>query len=66
MTGFTGAHCQINVDDCTNITCYNDAECVDLVNGYLCDCKSGYEGKSPLSLSLLCENQPMSSYLVFI
>ena len=32
--GFTGARCEINVDECASAPCYNGATCVDLPQGY--------------------------------
>ena len=45
VTGFTGQHCQININDCVNVSCQNEAVCRDLINSYHCDCPPGYEGK---------------------
>ena len=32
--GFTGARCEIDVDECASAPCYNGATCVDLPQGY--------------------------------
>ena len=32
--GFTGARCEINVDECASAPCYNGGTCVDLPQGY--------------------------------
>lgn len=45
VQGFTGALCQTNIDDCSNVTCIN-GQCEDGVNAYRCDCEAGYNGKS--------------------
>ena len=38
--GFTGDRCRIDINDCADEPCEN-GECVDLVNGYRCDCDEG-------------------------
>ena len=44
-TGFKGAHCEINVDDCESAPCVHGSLCVDQVKDYKCECFPGYEGK---------------------
>ena len=34
--GWTGRHCQTNIDDCAARPCQNGGTCHDLVNGYQC------------------------------
>ena len=36
----------LDIDDCAGKPCLNEGKCVDEVNSYRCDCKSGFEGKS--------------------
>lgn len=43
-TGFMGAHCEINIDDCIGNPCENGAECHDVVKDYQCTCYPGYTG----------------------
>ncbi|XP_065917558.1 fibropellin-1-like [Dysidea avara] len=45
VSGFIGDHCQINIDDCENVTCQNGGSCSDLTNNFQCNCLSGYHGK---------------------
>ena len=40
-TGFTGTHCEINIDECEADPCTNNATCNDLINDYRCDCYQG-------------------------
>lgn len=39
-----GADCEINIDECENSPCLNEATCVDGINEYTCNCLPGYEG----------------------
>ncbi|XP_078343207.1 uncharacterized protein LOC144628957 isoform X2 [Oculina patagonica] len=43
QAGFTGPHCDINIDDCRSNPC-NNGKCVDDVNRYDCVCEKGYWG----------------------
>lgn len=43
--GFTGTHCEININDCLQNKCENNSTCIDLVQAYKCKCQSGYMGK---------------------
>ena len=48
--GFSGARCEVDVDDCHYSPCLNGGHCTDLTDGYQCDCPLGYRGR-------LCEEQ---------
>ncbi|XP_068050284.1 protein kinase C-binding protein NELL1 isoform X5 [Anomalospiza imberbis] len=41
--GFTGSHCEKDIDECTlkTHTCWNDSACVNLAGGFDCLCPSG-------------------------
>lgn len=43
--GFEGDRCEINIDDCVENKCENNATCVDLVEEYTCQCNPGYTGQ---------------------
>ncbi|CAD5214217.1 unnamed protein product [Bursaphelenchus okinawaensis] len=43
--GFRGERCEINIDDCVHSKCQNNAKCIDMINGYKCDCPTMYSGK---------------------
>jgi hypothetical protein len=42
--GYTGVHCEIDIDECTSNPCENKATCNDQENGYDCTCAAGYTG----------------------
>ncbi|XP_060896814.1 protein delta homolog 2 [Labrus mixtus] len=45
LAGFTGARCEIDVDDCLMKPCANGATCLDGVNRFLCLCPAGLTGR---------------------
>lgn len=44
-TGFSGAFCEVNDDDCTHKPCRNGGTCVDRVNDFECRCIPGFVGE---------------------
>ncbi|XP_019616636.1 PREDICTED: sushi, von Willebrand factor type A, EGF and pentraxin domain-containing protein 1-like [Branchiostoma belcheri] len=42
--GFTGQNCEINIDDCEDNVCQNNATCLDGVGNYTCLCSEGFVG----------------------
>ena len=42
--GFTGVHCQDNVDDCDKHNCQNGATCLDGISSYTCQCPPSFTG----------------------
>lgn len=44
--GFTGANCEINIDDCASVSCQHGAACVDGIEGFACDCPSQTTGEN--------------------
>uniref|UniRef100_A0A3Q2FQH0 Delta-like 2 homolog (Drosophila) n=2 Tax=Cyprinodon variegatus TaxID=28743 RepID=A0A3Q2FQH0_CYPVA len=45
LAGFTGRHCETDVDDCLMGPCASGATCVDGVNRFSCLCPSGITGR---------------------
>uniref|UniRef100_A0A8C5XFT9 Protein jagged-2 n=1 Tax=Microcebus murinus TaxID=30608 RepID=A0A8C5XFT9_MICMU len=44
-SGFTGAYCHENIDDCLGQPCRNGGTCIDEVDAFRCFCPSGWEGE---------------------
>ena len=42
---FWGDTCEENVDECGSNPCYNNGTCIDIDNGYVCQCLPGYSGQ---------------------
>lgn len=54
FSGFSGDMCQIDIDECSSTPCLNGAKCMDLPNGYECECAEGkIDSKMPLHHYLL-------------
>ena len=43
-SGFTGPRCQIDIDDCHNVTCPSNSRCVDGTDSHQCVCLDGFSG----------------------
>lgn len=41
-----GAICSDQIDECYSSPCLNDGRCIDLVNGYQCNCQPGTSGRT--------------------
>lgn len=55
---FVGRACEINVNDCSVDPCENGGVCVDIVDGYMCNCEPGYTGKRCQHLIDDCASEP--------
>ena len=42
--GYTGLHCETDINECDSSPCMNSAFCNDLINGYNCNCQPGWTG----------------------
>ena len=51
-SGWSGTHCESNIDECLSNPCQNNATCNDKTNGFECVCTPGFEGKLWLYYSL--------------
>ena len=45
LEGFKGSLCQYNIDDCMEQPCLY-GECEDMINGFRCNCSTGFSGES--------------------
>lgn len=43
-SGFTGAECEIDVDECLGSPCSNGGICINTYGGFICQCPSGITG----------------------
>ncbi|CAH1795056.1 unnamed protein product [Owenia fusiformis] len=44
LAGYTGVHCQTEINECESDPCQHGGDCTDLVNAYNCTCHPQYEG----------------------
>lgn len=42
VAGFSGARCDVNINECASQPCANGATCQDSVNGFKCKCAPGW------------------------
>lgn len=74
--GFRGRNCEVDIDDCSDNKCHNGSKCIDLVNGYRCECPPTYKGSDNnlcdcmhmciLTVIFLVDNPVMSVCLTFV
>uniref|UniRef100_A0A672YPS0 Sushi, von Willebrand factor type A, EGF and pentraxin domain-containing protein 1 n=1 Tax=Sphaeramia orbicularis TaxID=375764 RepID=A0A672YPS0_9TELE len=46
MPGFTGAKCEVDIDECDSAPCQNGGLCNDGMGEFQCQCKPGFLGKA--------------------
>ena len=44
LPGFSGADCNVDIDDCASSPCLNGATCIDALNAFNCSCNSTFAG----------------------
>jgi len=45
VLGFTGQLCEININECKSDPCQKGFMCIDLIDGYNCQCPQGRVGE---------------------
>ncbi|RXM93218.1 Delta-like protein D, partial [Acipenser ruthenus] len=56
--GYTGASCEIEVNECDDNPCRNGGSCTDLENSFTCTCPPGFYGKNCELSAMTCADGP--------
>ncbi|MGH0126678.1 UNVERIFIED_CONTAM: hypothetical protein FKN15_021200, partial [Acipenser sinensis] len=56
--GYTGASCEIEVNECDDSPCRNGGSCTDLENSFTCTCPPGFYGKNCELSAMTCADGP--------
>lgn len=57
-TGYSGSHCEEDIDECFPNPCLNGGICSDRINGFKCLCPIGFSGKKCEVNEDDCVNHP--------
>ena len=52
--GYSGRHCDHDIDECSVHPCYFEGTCINLVNSFRCECKDGFLGDRCEAVLRLC------------
>ena len=55
--GYTGATCEVDIDECLPAVCPANSKCVDAINSYTCVCNPGFEGAECTPVAMPQEEQ---------
>ncbi|XP_043928775.1 protocadherin Fat 4-like [Protopterus annectens] len=54
-TGYTGPHCEVNINECQSSPCLNNRICVNDLGGYFCSSSEGFSGQMCATDTNQCE-----------
>ncbi|XP_076079092.1 collagen alpha-6(VI) chain-like [Mytilus galloprovincialis] len=60
--GYTGNHCETDINECEGVTCLNQGTCVDHIGYFTCNCRQFFEGT--YCETNMCE--PTAADIVFV
>ncbi|KAI9555102.1 hypothetical protein GHT06_017617 [Daphnia sinensis] len=58
--GWTGKHCETDVDECCSNPCKNGGLCIDLIGSYQCACPHGFTGRNCETALERCDDKHCS------
>lgn len=44
MDGYSGKYCDVEINECENVTCNSQGFCLDQVATFICVCNAGFSG----------------------
>lgn len=44
VSGFTGTLCDMDIDECIQVNCSGNGQCINQIGGFSCTCNSGFSG----------------------
>ena len=62
QNGFTGARCDVIDDKCLNVSCPENAICVEGINSHRCICQPGFSGRIRLVPSIAISLPPPPTF----
>lgn len=46
IPGWTGVHCEMDINECQSTPCGNNGNCTDQLNNFTCNCQPGFTGRT--------------------
>lgn len=56
IMGYTGRHCETDINDCQGVECLNGGSCQDGIASFACLCADGFSGQRCERMQSLCAN----------